>query len=123
MEEIINLNIKSSKGEYGLKNQDKIIKFLNESENPYILKVEDMVVEFQYSDVKKTFNECIKNILKQKKRASKRYSLKQRETRFELATLALARRCSTTEPLAHKKMSHSGLEPETPGLKVQCSTN
>ena len=24
-----------------------------------------------------------------------------RETRFELATLALARRCSTTEPLAH----------------------
>lgn len=25
----------------------------------------------------------------------------QRETRFELATLALARRCSTTEPLAH----------------------
>ena len=26
----------------------------------------------------------------------------QRETRFELATLALARRCSTTEPLAHK---------------------
>ena len=68
MEEIINLNIKSSKGEYGLKNQDKIIKFLNESENPYILKVEDMVVEFQYPDVKKTFNECIKNILKQKKK-------------------------------------------------------
>lgn len=68
MEEIINLNIKSSKGEYGLKNQDKIIKFLNESENPYILKVEDMVVEFQYSDVKKTFYECIKNILKQKKK-------------------------------------------------------
>ena len=68
MEEIINLNIKSSKGEYGLKNQDKIIKFLNESENPYILKVEDMVVEFQYSDVKKTFNEFIKNILKQKKK-------------------------------------------------------
>ena len=26
---------------------------------------------------------------------------KKRETRFELATLALARRCSTTEPLAH----------------------
>ncbi|MEF2619703.1 MAG: DUF6870 family protein [Clostridia bacterium] len=51
-----------------MKNQDKIIKFLNESENPYILKVEDMVVEFQYSDVKKTFNECIKNILKQKKK-------------------------------------------------------
>ena len=25
----------------------------------------------------------------------------ERKTRFELATLALARRCSTTEPLAH----------------------
>ena len=28
--------------------------------------------------------------------------LVKRETRFELATLALARRCSTTEPFAHK---------------------
>lgn len=51
-----------------MKNQDKIIKFLNETENPYILKVEDMVVEFEYSDVKKTFNECMINILKQKKK-------------------------------------------------------
>jgi len=51
-----------------LKKQDKIIKFLNETENPYILKVEDMVVEIEYSDVKKTFNECIVNILKQKKK-------------------------------------------------------
>jgi len=51
-----------------LKNQDKIIKFLNGTENPYILKVEDMVVEFEYSDVKKTFNECMINILKQKKK-------------------------------------------------------
>jgi len=49
-----------------LKNQDKIIKFLNETENPYILKVGDMVVEIEYSDVKKTFNECMINILKQK---------------------------------------------------------
>ena len=46
----------------------KIMNYLNNTENPYILKVEDMVVEFQYSDVKKTFNECIKNILKQKKK-------------------------------------------------------
>ena len=51
-----------------MKNQDKLIKFLNETENPYILKVEDMVVEFEYSDVKKTFNECMINILKQKKK-------------------------------------------------------
>ena len=47
--------------------KDKIIKYLNETENPYILKVEDMVVEFEYSDIKKKFNECIINILKQKK--------------------------------------------------------
>ena len=66
MEEIINLNIKSSKGEYGLKNQDKIIKFLNESENPYILKVGDMVVEIEYSYNKKSFNECMVNILNKK---------------------------------------------------------
>lgn len=59
---------KSSKGEWSLKNQDKIIKFLNKTENPYILKVQDMVVEIEYSDVKKTFNECMINILKQKKK-------------------------------------------------------
>lgn len=49
-----------------MKNQDKIIKFLNETENPYILKSQDMVVEIEYSDVKKTFNECMINILKQR---------------------------------------------------------
>ena len=57
---------KTSKGEYSLKKEDKIIKFLNETENPYILKVGDMVVEIEYSDVKKTFDECMVNILKQK---------------------------------------------------------
>ena len=62
------LKHKSSKGECRLKNQDKIIKFLNETENPYILKVGDMVVKFEYSDVKKTFNECMINILRQKKK-------------------------------------------------------
>ena len=54
-----------------MKNQDKIIKFLNETENPYILKVGDMVVKFEYSDVKKTLNECMINILKQKKKGGK----------------------------------------------------
>ena len=38
-----------------------------ENESPYILKIEDMVVEFEYSDVKKTLNECMVNILKQKR--------------------------------------------------------
>ena len=59
---------KSSKGEWNLKNQEKIIRYLNDIKNPYILKVEDMVVEIEYSDVKKTFNECMANILKQKKK-------------------------------------------------------
>ena len=31
-----------------------------------------------------------------------------RETRFELAALALARRCSTTEPFAHKSGAVEG---------------
>ena len=56
-----------NEGEYSLKNQEKIIKFLNETENPYILKVENMVVEIEYLDVKKTFNECMINILKQRR--------------------------------------------------------
>ena len=34
----------------------------------------------------------------------------ERKTRFELATLALARRCSTTEPLPHM-VEESGFEP------------
>jgi hypothetical protein len=62
------LKHKYSKGECNLKNQEKIINYLNNTENPYILKVEDMVVEIEYSDVERTFNECMTNILKQKKK-------------------------------------------------------
>jgi hypothetical protein len=32
----------------------------------------------------------------------------ERETRFELATLALARRCSTTELLPHNNFEYTG---------------
>ena len=35
----------------------------------------------------------------------------ERKTRFELATLALARRCSTTEPLPHILVEGDGFEP------------
>ena len=38
------------------------------------------------------------------------------ETRFELATLALARRCSTTEPLMQKRVM--GIEPTYPAWKA-----
>ena len=60
------LNMKSSKGEWNLKNQEKIMNYLNNTENPYILKVGDMVVEIEYSYNKKTFNECMVNILNKK---------------------------------------------------------
>ena len=35
----------------------------------------------------------------------------ERKTRFELATLALARRCSTPEPLPHILVEGDGFEP------------
>ena len=35
----------------------------------------------------------------------------ERKTRFELATLALARRCSTPEPLPHILVEGGGFEP------------
>ena len=50
MEEIINLNIKSSKGEYGLKNQDKIIKFLNENSNK-VWTLREIANEIKISNV------------------------------------------------------------------------
>lgn len=36
------------------------------TENPYKIKVEDTIVEMEYSDNNKTFNECMLNILKEK---------------------------------------------------------
>lgn len=51
-----------------MKKQEKIMKYINNTETPYILKIGDMVVEIEYSDNKKTFNECMVNILKQKKK-------------------------------------------------------
>ena len=35
----------------------------------------------------------------------------ERKTRFDLATLALARRCSTPEPLPHIMVEGDGFEP------------
>ena len=44
---------------------EKIIEYLKK-ENPYMLKVGDIVVNIEYSQNYKKFNECILNILKQK---------------------------------------------------------
>ena len=49
-----------------MKSQEKIIKYLKDVKNPYILNFEGMVVEFEYVNEKKTFNECMVNILKKK---------------------------------------------------------
>lgn len=62
------LNMKSSKGECNLKNQEKIMRYINNTENPYILKIGNIVVEIKYSNNGKTFNECMVNILKQKRK-------------------------------------------------------
>ena len=53
------------------------------------------------------------------------YAAMERKTGFEPATLALARRCSTTEPLPHldtNNTGHPGFEPGRDGVKVRCLT-
>ena len=48
----------------------------------------------------------------------------ERKTGFEPATLALARRCSTTEPLPLiMVVPRGGIEPPTRGFSVPCSTD
>ena len=58
----------------------------------------------------------------------------ERKTRFELATLSLARRCSTTEPLplvysgfrslsGSKDVPRARIELATPAFSVLCSTD
>lgn len=46
--------------------QEKIIGYLKKTENPYQIKVGNMVVNIEYSKNSKKFNECMLNILKQK---------------------------------------------------------
>ena len=46
--------------------QKKIIEYIKETENPYKLKIDNMIVELEYSENHKKFNECMLNILKQK---------------------------------------------------------
>ena len=52
-----------------------------------------------------------------------RWTPLERKTRFELATLSLARRCSTTEPLPHEQVPRIRIELMTPRFSVACSTN
>ena len=62
------------------------------------------------------------------KNAHRRFDfLMERKTGFEPATLALARRCSTTELLPHLltflMVPRDGIEPPTRGFSVLCSTD
>ncbi len=50
-------------------------------------------------------------------------ALMERKTGFEPATLALARRCSTTEPLPHNMVPQGRIELPTRGFSVHCSTD
>lgn len=49
-----------------MKNQNRIIENLLKINDTYELKVGDMCVEMSYNENKKSFSECILNILKQK---------------------------------------------------------
>ena len=44
----------------------KIKTYLSKVQNPYQIKVEDIVVTMEYTENYKNFNECMVNILKQK---------------------------------------------------------
>ncbi len=46
--------------------QEKLIKYLKNTENPYQVKVEDMIVNIEYSENNKKISECMVNIIKQK---------------------------------------------------------
>lgn len=48
-----------------MKNQ-KLINYLSKVQNPYQINVENIVVTMEYTKTKKSFNECMINILKQK---------------------------------------------------------
>ena len=49
-----------------MENKKNIIEFLSKTENPYQIKVGDMIVEMEYSENHKNFYECMLNILKEK---------------------------------------------------------
>ena len=45
---------------------EKLKKYLSKIQNPYKIKVENIVVTMEYTKNNKNFNECMVNILKQK---------------------------------------------------------
>lgn len=47
-------------------NLEKVKDYLTKEKNPYVLKIDDMLVTIEYTESNKSFNECMLNILKQK---------------------------------------------------------
>ena len=47
-------------------NLEKVKEYLTKEKNPYVLKMDDMLVTIEYTKSNKRFNECMLNILKQK---------------------------------------------------------
>ena len=49
-----------------LNEENKIIKYLLNTKNPYQIRIGDTIVEMEYCENDKTFKDCMLNILKQK---------------------------------------------------------
>lgn len=49
-----------------MKEENKIIKYLLNTKNPYQIRIGDTIIEIEYCENDKTFKDCILNILKQK---------------------------------------------------------
>ena len=49
-----------------MKEKGKVMEYLLNTENPYMLKMNNMNIEMTYSKNNKTFNECMVNIFKGK---------------------------------------------------------
>lgn len=64
------INKKNLRGNKILKKQNKLSEYLLNRNNPYTIKVGDIVVEMEYSNNNKTLSECMINIIKQKYKMS-----------------------------------------------------
>lgn len=49
-----------------MKENSKIVNYLLNTKEPYILEVDNMQVEMEYCETDKKFKDCMLNILKQK---------------------------------------------------------
>lgn len=55
------------KGDWWIVENEKLKNYLSKGQNPYKINVENIVVTMEYIKTNKKFNECMVNILKQKR--------------------------------------------------------